>query len=55
MSSASYYLLGIAEEYKLPYYDLVGSDPSFEDMKRLLCIQQVRPLVSNRWTGDMVS
>lgn len=47
-------LLGIVEEYQLPYYDMVPSDPSFEDMREVVCIKCLRPSVSNRWNSDEV-
>ncbi|XP_037108636.1 activin receptor type-1B-like [Syngnathus acus] len=40
---------GIHEEYQLPYYDLVPSDPSVEDMKKVVCDQKIRPNISNWW------
>lgn len=40
---------GIHEEYQLPYYDLVPSDPSIEEMRRLVCEQKVRPNIPNWW------
>ncbi|XP_056331374.1 TGF-beta receptor type-1a [Danio aesculapii] len=40
---------GIHEDYQLPYYDLVPSDPSVEDMKRVVCDQKLRPNIPNRW------
>ncbi|XP_072556399.1 activin receptor type-1-like [Paramormyrops kingsleyae] len=43
---------GIVEDYKPPFYDVVPSDPSFEDMKKLVCIDQQRPNVPNRWCSD---
>lgn len=43
---------GIAEEYKLPYHDLVANDPSFEDMRKVVCIDQQRPIIPNRWSSD---
>lgn len=46
---------GIAEEYKPPFYDQVPSDPSFEDMRKVVCIDQQRPVLPNRWTSDTVS
>lgn len=46
---------GIAEDYKPPFYDVVPSDPSFEDMKKVVCIDQQRPNLPNRWTSDHVS
>lgn len=40
---------GIIEEYQLPYYDLVPSDPSIEDMRRVVCEQKLRPSIPNQW------
>ena len=46
--------LGIAEEYKPPYYDIVPSDPSFEDMRKVVSVDQQRPSLPNRWACDAV-
>lgn len=47
---------GIAEDYKIPYYDVVPSDPSFEDMKKVVCSDNYRPSIPNRWiVSDPVS
>lgn len=46
---------GIAEDYKPPFYDVVPSDPSFEDMRKVVCVDQQRPNLPNRWTSDHVS
>ncbi|XP_075881799.1 bone morphogenetic protein receptor type-1B-like isoform X2 [Nelusetta ayraudi] len=43
---------GIVEEYQLPYHDSVPSDPSYEDMKEVVCIKRLRPSFPNRWTSD---
>ncbi|XP_055701112.1 activin receptor type-1 isoform X2 [Phlebotomus papatasi] len=43
---------GIAEDYKVPFYDVVPADPSFEDMKKVVCGDNYRPSLSNRWTSD---
>ncbi|XP_069075733.1 TGF-beta receptor type-1 isoform X1 [Pleurodeles waltl] len=40
---------GIHEEYQLPYYDLVQSDPSVEEMRKVVCEQMLRPNIPNRW------
>ncbi|NP_001084084.1 transforming growth factor beta receptor I S homeolog precursor [Xenopus laevis] len=40
---------GIHEDYQLPYYDLVPSDPSVEEMKKVVCEQKLRPNIPNRW------
>ncbi|XP_070608148.1 bone morphogenetic protein receptor type-1A isoform X2 [Erythrolamprus reginae] len=43
---------GIVEDYQLPYYDMVPSDPSFEDMREVVCVKHLRPVVSNRRNSD---
>lgn len=43
---------GIAEEYKVPYYDCVPSDPSFEEMRKVVCGDNFRPSIPNRWASD---
>lgn len=48
-------LLGIVEDYKPPFHDVVPSDPSFEDMKKVVCVDQQRPNIPNRWFSDPVS
>lgn len=45
---------GIVEDYQIPYYD-VPSDPSFEEMKKVVCDLKIRPTISNRWSSDPVS
>ena len=47
-------VVGIAEEYKPPYYDIVPSDPSFEDMRKVVSVDQQRPSLPNRWACDAV-
>nr|XP_046148948.1 TGF-beta receptor type-1-like isoform X3 [Oncorhynchus gorbuscha] len=42
-------LAGIVEDYQLPYHDLVQSDPSVEEMRRVVCDQKLRPNIPNRW------
>ncbi|XP_026102854.1 bone morphogenetic protein receptor type-1B-like [Carassius auratus] len=43
---------GIVEEYQLPYHDLVPTDPSYEDMREVVCIKRQRPSFPNRWSSD---
>ncbi|XP_022226804.2 activin receptor type-1 isoform X1 [Drosophila obscura] len=43
---------GIAEEYKVPFYDVVPMDPSFEDMRKVVCTDNYRPSIPNRWSSD---
>lgn len=46
---------GAVEEYKPPFYDCVGSDPSFDEMRKVVCDDQRRPVIPNRWFADPVS
>ncbi|XP_026535782.1 serine/threonine-protein kinase receptor R3 [Notechis scutatus] len=43
---------GIIEDYKPPFFDLVPVDPSFEDMKKVVCIDQQTPTIPNRMFSD---
>ncbi|XP_046879285.1 TGF-beta receptor type-1b isoform X2 [Hypomesus transpacificus] len=36
-------------DYQLPYHDLVQSDPSVEEMRKVVCEQKLRPNIPNRW------
>ncbi|XP_038642279.1 activin receptor type-1-like [Scyliorhinus canicula] len=40
---------GVHEDYQLPYFDLVPSDPSIEEMRKVVCEQNLRPNVPNIW------
>ncbi|XP_076664895.1 TGF-beta receptor type-1 babo isoform X5 [Andrena cerasifolii] len=40
---------GIHEEYQLPFYDLVPSDPTIEEMRKVVCTDRQRPSIPNRW------
>ena len=46
---------GLYEDYQLPYYDVVPSDPSLEEMREVVCDQRVRPECPNRWQSHEVS
>ncbi|MBN3307206.1 ACVL1 kinase, partial [Amia calva] len=39
---------GIVEDYRPPFFDVVGADPSFEEMRKVVCVDQYRPSVHNR-------
>ncbi|XP_078469531.1 bone morphogenetic protein receptor type-1B [Lampetra planeri] len=43
---------GIVEEYQVPYHDTVPSDPSYEDMREVVCLKRLRPSFPNRWSSD---
>lgn len=45
---------GIAESYKPPYFDMVPNDPSFEDMRKIVCVDGRRPIIPNRWAFDPI-
>lgn len=40
------------EEYQLPYYEKVQSDPSIEEMKETVCIEKFRPSIPNKWSQN---
>jgi bone morphogenetic protein receptor type-1B len=40
---------GEVDDYQVPYYDVVPNDPSFEDMKKIICVDTYRPEISQRW------
>lgn len=41
-----------ADDYALPYFDCVTSDPSFDDMKLVVCVKKIRPQIPLRWDTD---
>ncbi|XP_032441195.1 bone morphogenetic protein receptor type-1A-like isoform X1 [Xiphophorus hellerii] len=43
---------GMVEDYQLPYFNMVTSEPSYEDMLEVVCVKGLRPSVSNRWNSD---
>uniref|UniRef100_A0A8C2H2S3 Activin receptor type-1C n=1 Tax=Cyprinus carpio TaxID=7962 RepID=A0A8C2H2S3_CYPCA len=40
---------GIYEDFQLPYYEQVQSDPSMDDMRKVVCEQKLRPSIPNQW------
>ncbi|CAL9690322.1 unnamed protein product [Knipowitschia caucasica] len=40
---------GFQEDFQLPFHDMVPSDPSVEDMRKVVCEQKFRPNVPNQW------
>ncbi|PIK59495.1 putative activin receptor type-1-like [Apostichopus japonicus] len=44
--------LRMVEDYNPPFHDKVPSDPSFEDMRKVVCVDQCRPTLPNRWSTD---
>ncbi|XP_077997804.1 TGF-beta receptor type-1-like [Glandiceps talaboti] len=45
---------GIYEEFQLPYFDKVPSDPSIDDMRKIVCDDKQRPDIPNRWMSQEV-
>ncbi|XP_077301885.1 TGF-beta receptor type-1-like isoform X2 [Arctopsyche grandis] len=45
---------GMHDEYQPPYFDMVPPDPAVEDMRRIVCIDQRRPSIPNRWQSDNI-
>lgn len=45
---------GVAFDYELPFHGLVPSDPSFEDMKRIVVIERRQPTIPSEWIEDTV-
>lgn len=45
---------GTPEEYKMPYQDVVPSDPSFDDMRKVVVLDNYRPSIPNQWVSDDV-
>ena len=41
-------------EFKLPYSDAVGLDPSLDEMRKVVCIEKIRPNLPNLWTSDAI-
>ncbi|XP_015589535.1 bone morphogenetic protein receptor type-1B isoform X2 [Cephus cinctus] len=44
----------VVDFYSLPYQDVVPSNPSFEDMKLVVCVKRLRPPMPTRWESDTV-
>jgi len=42
------------EDYALPYHDMVLPDPGFEDMHKVVCVDQYRPQIPSRWEQDKI-
>lgn len=42
----------ICQEYQMPYFDAVNSDPSIEDMKQVVCDKRVRPETPEQWNDN---
>ncbi|XP_040571979.1 activin receptor type-1 [Lepeophtheirus salmonis] len=43
-----------ANEFALPYYTDVNPDPGFDEMRKVVCIDNRRPEILSRWEADPV-
>ena len=46
--------LGEVNDYQLPYFNLVSHDPSFDEMRRVVVGQKMRPSIEKRWKNEEV-
>ena len=46
---------GLCEDYEVPYFDMLPSDPTLEDVKKIVVVEKMRPGIPNRWYRDEVS
>ncbi|PVD39256.1 hypothetical protein C0Q70_01884 [Pomacea canaliculata] len=40
------------EEYQLPYYNYLPHDPSFDDVRKIVSIERIRPEIPDWWQSD---
>lgn len=40
------------DDYALPYHDVAPVDPRMEDMRRIVCVDKIRPPVPQRWEKE---
>ena len=45
---------GVVEEYRPPYYHHLSHDPSFEEVRKVVCVDRHRPDIPLRWDDDEV-
>ncbi len=45
---------GGADDYQVPFYDVVNADPSFDEMKEVVVTRGYRPKFSERWSSNHV-
>lgn len=49
------FVAGVCDEYQLPYYNMVPSDPKIEEMRKIVAVEKKRPFLPNRWHSHEVS
>ncbi|KAK7506590.1 hypothetical protein BaRGS_00002065 [Batillaria attramentaria] len=43
---------GVTEEYQVPFYNCLPHDPSFDDVRKVVSIEKIRPDIPDRWYAD---
>ncbi|GFS13998.1 receptor protein serine/threonine kinase [Elysia marginata] len=43
---------GVVFDAELPYYEFVSSDPSIDDMRKVVCDQRLRPSIPEEWADQ---
>ncbi|RUS89930.1 hypothetical protein EGW08_002282, partial [Elysia chlorotica] len=43
---------GVVFDAELPYYEFVSSDPSIDDMKKVVCFHKMRPTIPDEWANQ---
>ena len=46
---------GNCDEDEMPFFDLVPSDPTIENMRHVVCEKNQRPTITNKWHDTPVS
>ena len=46
---------GLCDEYQIPYFECVANDPSFDEMKKIVCEDGYRPEIPVHYQLDPVS
>ena len=50
-----YVCTGVPEDYEVPLQGMVPTDPSFEDMHRVVVVERRQPTIPPRWHTEEVS
>ena len=44
----------VSIEFRLPYSEYVAPDPSLEEMRKIVCIEKLRPEIPEAWLNDII-
>uniref|UniRef100_UPI00358E5346 bone morphogenetic protein receptor type-1B-like n=1 Tax=Myxine glutinosa TaxID=7769 RepID=UPI00358E5346 len=45
---------GVVNDYRPPYFEVVPSEPSYSEMREVVCVKQLRPQIPYRWNSEEV-